>query len=503
MNSREEDFEDAMFDPNAKGDNKLTLKEKEELKRQNILDQYNMKALNEVVNESASRPVSILRFNFLGADRKFRDNFLKKQLDPIISEINDNGKTLTLSKLLQKIDLVNFNLLKNDAISQMGCQISLPEQQPLNIFNPDLLNIIVNMQVIPVKKFFMKIGTNIGNGEGDGYIKLQWKNIFGGGESLDLDTNISSNEFKMRSSKSQYLINYSSPLLNSSNYRFNSILYHSSRLIDYTSYHNESIEGVTFKICTNNLPIENKFNHEISIENLIRSIDLKNSINSTYRNNSLMTDYFLFNSGYNFKSSITYSIIKDNRDTKYVFDKGYYMRFSNELSLFSQNKFIKTCFDYSKGYRISSNLLFNLNFKTGLICPISNDLIHPMDKFQLGGSNDIKGWLISGMGPKQMNLSIGGNYFHAIGLNLFTNLPYYKDSGFKFHLFSNIGKLTNHNQFNSNLSILKNNCVSAGFGISYSHPMAAFELNWAVPISTNANDNLRKGIQWGIGISFL
>lgn len=498
MNNRDEEFEDSMFDPNSKG-KKLSIKEKEEMKRQNILDQYNISAMNQVINENSTRPVNILKFNFIGADGKFRDSFLQRQLDPIISEQNNNCKSLTLSKLLKDIDLVNFNLIKNDVISNLGCQISLPERQPINIFNPDLLNVIVNMQVVPVKKFFMKIGTNVGNGEGDGYVKLQWKNIFGGGESIDLDTNISSNEFKMRSSKSQYLLNYSSPLFNLPNYKFNTILYHSSRSIDYTSYHNQSIEGLTFKFSTNNLPIENKFNHEISIENLIRSVDLKHST-SSLRNNSLMTDYFLFNSGYNYKSSITYSILKDNRDSKYIFDKGYYMRFSNELSLFSSNKFIKSSFDYSKGYRLSSNLLFNFNFKSGIICPIRSNLVHPMDKFQLGGSNDIKGWLISGMGPKQMNLSLGGNYFHAIGLNLFSDVPYYNDSGFKLHLFTNIGKLTNNSNINN---ILKNNCLSTGFGISYSHPMAAFELNWAVPIIANSNDGLRKGLQWGIGISFL
>lgn len=491
---------DSLFDTeNVKAKNS-TLQE-EESKVQRILDDYNMKALHQVVNDNELRPVNILRFNLIGGEGKFRSEFLKRQLDPIISQLDDNGKTLTVSKLLKNIDLVNLNFVKTDTISNIACQIIQPENRALNMFNPDLLNLAVNMQIVPVKKFFLKIGTNVGNGEGDGYVKLQWKNIFGGGESLDLDTNISSNEFKMKSSKSQYMINYSSPVFNSPNIKFSSILYHSLRSIDYTSYHNQSIEGLTLKLGTNHLPIENKFNHEISFENLIRSIDIKNSINGSYRNNSLITDYFLFNSGYNFKSSLTYSIIKDCRNSKYIFDDGYYMRFSNELSVFSQNKFIKTCFDYSKSYRLNQDLLFNLNLKTGLINPLSNDLIHPMDKFQLGGSNDIKGWLVSGMGPKQMNMSIGGNYFHAIGFNLFTNVPYYRDSNFKLHLFTNIGKLTNYTNLNSN--ILKNNCVSSGFGISYAHPMAAFELNWVVPITANSNDHLRKGLQWGIGISFL
>lgn len=506
MNGPDSSLEETMFSPD---ENKLSFQQEEELKRQNILDQYNFNTVKQVVQDNQSRPANITNFNILGTDGKYRNSFLKAQLDPIISQLNDNGRSLTFSQLLKRIDDVNFNLLKTDSISDIGCQIGIPENQPYNYLNPDLLNVFVNLQVVPVKKFFLKIGTNVGNGEGDGYVKLQWKNIFGGGESLDLDTNLSSNEFKMKSSKSQYVVNYSSPIFNSANYKFNSVLFHSMRTIDYTSYHNQSIEGLTLKFSTNNLPLENKLNHEISIENLLRSISLKtppSSVASSIRNNSLMTNFFLFNAGYNYKSSITYSIFKDTRDKQYIFEKGYYLRLSNELSLFTKNKFVKTSFDYSKGYRINKSLIFNLNFKTGLTHPLYNDLVHPMDKFQLGGANDMKGWLISGMGPKQMNMSLGGNYFHAIGLNLFSNIPYYSDSNFKFHLFTNIGKLTNNFSIlnaNAASNVFKNNCISTGFGISFAHPMAAFELNWVVPVTANANDSIRRGLQWGIGISFL
>lgn len=490
---------ESMFSPGTTGSGK-TAAEKEEEKRQQILDEYNMKALSQVVNENELRPVNILRVNLLGDNGKYRETFLQRQLEPVTSQLDDGGTTLTVSKLLKRIDQVNMNLVKTDAISNMACQLAVPERQPYNIFNPDLLNIVVNMQIVPVKRFFMKIGTNVGNGEGDGYVKLQWRNMFGGGESLDLDTNISSDEFKLKSSRSEYLINYSCPVLNSPEYRFSSIFYHSSRSIDYTSFHNQAIEGLTLKLSTNRLPVENRFNHELSVENLIRSIDLRSSPNPSYRNNSLVTDYFLFNSGHNFKSSMTYSIVKDCRNSKYIFDSGYYMRLSNELSLFSQNKFVKTCFDYSRAYRLNRDVVFNLNFKTGLVRALAGDLVHPMDKFQLGGANDVKGWLVSGMGPKQMNMSVGGNYFHALGLNVFTSVPYYRDSNFKFHLFSNVGKLTNCARLDN---VLRNNGVSAGFGLSYNHPMAAFELNWVVPVSASANDGLRRGLQWGIGVSFL
>ena len=502
MDSKDSDLEDNVFTPeNVK--KVSTVAEQEELKRQQILDTYNMKAVHDVIGQNEARPVNITNFNFLGADEKFRTSFLKRQLEPIMKHLNDGGNKLTFSTLLQSIDKAHFNLIKTDTISNMGCQMGIPERQPLNLFNPDMLNVFVNMQVVPVKKFFMKIGTNVGNGEGDGYVKLQWKNIFGGGESLDLDTNLSSNDIKMQSSRSQYMVNFSSPIFNSPDYKFSSTFFHSLRTIDYTSFHSQSIEGVTLRVGTNHLPIENKLNHEVSFENMIRNIDLKSSLDPTVgaiRNNSLMTDYFLFNAGSSFKSSFTYSIMKDTREKKYIFDSGRYIRLSHELSLFSRNKFAKTSFDYSTAYRLTPDVLFNINFKTGLLCPINGDLVHPMDKFQLGGANDVKGWLMAGMGPKQMGMGVGGNYFHALGLNVFTSVPGYRESNFKLHGFTNIGKLTNKVNVSN---VLNDNCISTGVGISFAHPMAAFELNWVVPVTSNSGDSLRRGLQWGIGISFL
>lgn len=494
---KEDKFSDSMFTTDK---SHVSDVEKEEEKLRQILDKYNMDALNDVVQENENRPINILKLNVFGAENKFRSSFMKKQLEPIISELDDNGNNLTLSKLLKKIDKTQLNFLKTDSVSNIATQLVQPEIQPFNIFNPDLLNVSVNLHLIPVKKFFLKVGTNVGNGEGDGYIKLQWRNIFGGGECIDVDTNIASNEFNMKSSRSQYLVNYSSPVFNNPNYKFSSMIYHSLRNIDFTSYHTQSIEGLTFKLGTNHLPHENKFNHELSVENLIRSIDIKinNSSSSNYRNNSLITDYYLLNAGENFKSSLTYSISKDNRNKKYIFDRGSLIRLSNEVSLFSNNKFIKSSFDYSKGFKINKDLTFNLNYKLGFLNPINNDLVHPMDKFHLGGPYDMKGWLIGGMGPKEMNMSIGGNCFHALGLNFFSSVPFFRDSNFKLHYFTNVGKLTNKPK-----EILQNNSISTGIGISFAHPMAAFELNYVVPVNNEPHDHLRKGLQWGIGISFL
>ncbi|ODV83147.1 hypothetical protein CANARDRAFT_203725 [[Candida] arabinofermentans NRRL YB-2248] len=472
---------------------KLTPLQELELKRQNIIMDYNKLAMEEVLKLNATRPVRIVKLNLYGAGNHFRDSFLTRQLEPMLK----NCDSLTTTDFLKRIDLTSLNFSKMGVISNIA--MNFDESKFKNPFvSNNTLELIANVQIIPVKKFFMKVGTNLGNGEGDGYVTLQWKNIFGGGESLNFDTNLTSNEIG-KTNKSQYLFNYSMPLMNHPDFKYDCILYHSSRLLDYTTYHEQSINGITNKFSSN----LGFINHELSIENLIRSIKLVSPNNDTsYRNNSLINDYYLFGAGDNFKSSLSYSLSYDTRDNTILPRLGSSFKISSELSMFPLNSsFIKTMLQITQNKTIGNNI-FNFNFKTGLIHSLNNDLkIHPMDKFQLGGANDIRGFQINGLGPKQMGLTIGGDAFFGCGLSMFNKLPFLNnDSNFKFHSFINSGKLVNKNNLNN---LFNNFNISSGVGLVYASPMARFELNFVVPIAVHHGDDLRKGIQYGIGLSFM
>ena len=45
--------------------------------------------------------------------------------------------------------------------------------------------------------------------------------------------------------------------------------------------------------------------------------------------------------------------------------------------------------------------------------------------------------------------------------------------------------------------------AAAGFGLVYAHPMARFELNFTLPLVMRREEQARKGIQFGIGVTFL
>jgi len=143
------------------------------------------------------------------------------------------------------------------------------------------------------------------------------------------------------------------------------------------------------------------------------------------------------------------------------------------------------------------------------------------DRFQLGGPTDVRGFKIAGLGPRDGPDAAGGDVYAAGSLNLLFPFPRVgKDSPLRFQVFANGGRLLalknrgeKGGQASSSVSKsvystvaeLANGLPSlaAGVGIVYAHPVARFELNFSLPLVLRRGEEARKGLQFGVGISFL
>lgn len=456
------------------------------------------KFISEIFEKNSTSPI---KFNSIIVDggQHVRSEVLQKYIYSIFSNATTFKQLCESSDLLAK-KLIEHGLVENisQTFDSRGTYTypMIKHYFPSKVYDSkhipkdlSVIDIISHIKVLPLKRFMAKTGTNIGNGEGDGYLQFQLRNIFGGGEQLKFDVT------KGTKTHSSYLLNYVQPL--TPWWIWDSIIYKNDRELGSTLEMGlcgirSSLKGKTDK--------NEMLKQEIFIEGITRKTKLIESNSS---------DSLLFQAGHDSKLSIGHTIAWDTRDNLVTPSKGNLLKLSNELAY---NSFSKTQLEAS-----CSNSWFKDNFLTlsstiraGYISNISggSKQLHISDKFQLGGGNDIRSFRLMGLGPKDIYDSIGGNAFCVYGVSVFSRLPFKKleSSNFRLHFFFNGGKLINHNSSSvKNLfdSLTKENSLSTGFGLIFIHPVARFELNFSLPVTAHSSDSIRKGFQYGVGMSFL
>jgi outer membrane protein insertion porin family len=178
-----------------------------------------------------------------------------------------------------------------------------------------------------------------------------------------------------------------------------------------------------------------------------------------------------------------------------------------------------------------SGIAFNAGLRAGMLYPLTaggGDI--PIqsrlnDRFQLGGPTDIRGFKISGLGPHDGHDAAGGDVYAAGGASLLFPLPRVgKETPLRIQAFVNAGRLLSlkgtkskdsaggpmtseavADNMKNTIRELRNGLPSAaaGLGLVYAHPLARFELNFTLPLVMRKDEQARKGLQFGVGITFL
>ncbi|CAN3364146.1 sorting assembly machinery 50 kDa subunit [Diutina catenulata] len=432
--------------------------------------------LSDVFQANATVPVRVRNVQVTNG-QAFRSSFLNAQFAPLLS-----GKPVTIKHLMTQLDTITNQFKKLGMVEQ--CMVQLHQLQDRK------LTVVPVFNMVPVKRFYAKTGTNIGNGEGDGYIQFQLRNVFGGGENVGFDAVTGTK------TNSSYLLNYNMPVNNNGDYVFDVSGYSNSRQHDWFGA-NVFNRGLTTKIFTQYDPKVTRVNHEVSVENCWRIID------NLY---SKAQDVF-YHSGSHFKSSILYNLTYDTRDNTHLPFSGRFCRLGleyNGLSSLVRYPYTKVVGEYQLTGKVGNHQIIVSN-KAGLLFPHSKSGASLIaDRFFIGGPNDVRGFLLNGLGPKQNKSSVGGNAFLNGGISVVSPLPFLKnalESGFRIHTFFNYGKLVAETDVRQLL--MSDYSTSVGVGILFNHPMARFELNVVLPVTAHDHDSMRKGLQWGIGMSFL
>lgn len=490
------------------GNNNEALLEKTYLEQAQILQMQKVNYEDRLINSNHSKLINIEQV--VVNNNCFRDSYLRDQLLPLV----DEGKKLqTFEQFLQNVELVNFNLRSSDSLDNLMINVEHVNKNKYYEFSGNNsifkdLNVVPVVNMVPSKHFFVKTGTSFGNDQNiNGYTTVQLKNLFKGGESLSFDSSLGT---KIRNS---YILNYNSPIWNNNQLRYDGLLYMNHKKNDFAS-NDEYLKGMSNKIVKIGLFGNRKIMQELSFENVLRNCQINNV------NGSRASDYVLLECYDDFKSSIIYNFKYDTLNDKVLPKTGQLFKIQMELAMknnplvpkFMQNlqtsNFLKMAVNWKLAADINEKLLLNCSLNAGMIQELDKGqrTCHMMDKFQLGGPADVRAFEMHGLGPVMCGNRIGGDIFYNLSLSAFTPVPMLSLDALKLHGFINAGKLINSSSKQGWLfknGLFSEPSVGIGSGIVLNYAGSArFELNFTLPVLAHSTDSIRKGFQYGIGMSF-
>lgn len=364
-----------------------------------------------------------------------------------------------------------------------------------------------------------KTGTDLGNAEGSAYANVQWRNVLGGAETLDVNASLGTR------TRSAYQAAFDTPILSDPDKRWQIGGLQSSTQKSYAS-HEEFLRGgwTSLRWLTST-----GSSHDLGYNGYWRQITgLASDASPTVRAEA----------GDSFKSSMSHTWIADRRNHPLLPSSGYCLKTISEVAgwgpLQGDVAFWKSEVQTQTalaipipGIKGPSGVTFTTGLRAGLLYPLalgskqSPEASHINDRFQLGGPTDVRGFRLSGLGPRDGTDAVGGDVYAAGSANLLLPLPRVgRESPLRMQAFVNGGRLlalqtpqkegdmssddTMSSVYNT-VAELGNGLpsMSAGVGLVYAHPVARFELNFSLPLVLRKGEEGRKGLQFGIGIDYL
>ena len=413
-----------------------------------------------------------------------------------------------------ELELIRVDIFK----TPVSTYLDIPDQTDASTSPTDLAVFIAAQER---GRYTIKTGTEAGSSEGSAFLDVVLRNVFGGAESLNAHASLGTR------TRSAYSAFFDTPVYSNPDLRWELGGLASSTLKQWAS-HEEVLKGGSTKL---KWVDRQGSRHELGYSGMWRQITgLADKASPTVRADA----------GDSFKSSVTHTWINDQRDVPMMPSRGYLMKTVSELAGFGPLKgdvaFGKFQFESQAavpvpipGVEGESGISFTSGLRGGFLYPFSlgggNAPVHSRinDRFQLGGPTDVRGFRLSGLGPRDGADAVGGDVFAAGGASLLFPVPTMgKDTPLRLQAFINGGRLLalkntagekegNRDSngvaqsIKSTVKELQNGLPScaAGIGLVYAHPVARFELNFSLPLVQRKGEEGRKGVSFGVGIDFL
>lgn len=452
-------------------------------------------------------------------------NTRRSLLDQVIKPLVDEGAnaSASLGDALDRIGVAARKLSRFDIFKEEDFGVFISEATGAKTALPsDKKELEISFRVKEKSRLVVSAGTDFGNAEGSAYTNAVLRNLFGGAETLTVNASTGTR------TRSAYNATFSTPLNGNPDFRVALDGIRSSTQKPWAS-HDEYLTGGNVRFSW--LSDKNE-THTLAYSGVWRQLTgLAATASPTVRADA----------GDSLKSSIQHTYTRDRRNNPMLPQSGYLLRSVAELAgwgpLNGDVAFAKAEVETSGALPVSipgvkgkSGISIGGGLRLGVLYPLAkgySGAVQPSrinDRFQLGGPTDVRGFKLGGLGPHDGADSVGGDVFAAGSVNMLLPLPRSgADSPLRLQLFANGGRLVaiqNQRKRDAKLAIgskeafhgvksaveeLGNGLpsVAVGVGLVYAHPVARFELNFSLPFVMRKGEEGRKGLQVGVGLSFL
>lgn len=456
---------------------------------------------NNVFRHNEARAVRVNAVHVTGTGALCsREPFLQQRVAPI-------AKSRTVGELLANIDRVHGELAGMGVYDQVGMALdespkatglTMPIPTAAGILGtqsrPDAPNQPLEIDALvhlhSAKRFLAKTGTDIGNGEGSGYINMTWKNAFGGAEVVAVDASLGTTNLKGSQSQTSYQASLALPVAPAAAtplglQRAEIMSYIMNRALPWSSA-DQRARGITAKVASPHF--------ETGLEAAWRTVSCTANASAGIRKLA----------GSDIKTGLFWAYTKSSHDHALLPTQGVRVRIHQELAAAGCGQplvFLKSTIESSLAFSaLQKRIIGKLAVRGGAIhrlglAPGPTPLL---DRFYVGGPNDLRGFNLNGAGPHERGDALGGDAFAVAGFSLLT--PLARSAPLYLAGFVNAGGV---GPLQSAMSIATRPSVAAGFGLVYCHPSARFELNFTLPLVARELEGTRKGLQFGVGFSFL
>ncbi len=277
-------------------------------------------------------------------------------------------------------------------------------------------------------------------------------------------------------------------------------LFSAQRDLNYYASCQESTKGLQAKINT----LSPYGAHEFAYDAVLRQIgDLAPSASISVREAA----------GQSVKSAVSHTFQRDTRDDPFVPSRGAFTRLRQELAGFGGDaRFLKSETESSASREVLPGWVLSAGLRTGVLFPFGDRPSLFADRFQLGGPTSVRLFRPNSMGPRDNGDFLGGDLSWSAGLSLVSPLPFKPDWPVRSHVFANAGRLGSWTERGEGATggvsgalkkMATEPSVTVGWGLMYRHSLVRVEANVGVPVAAGGQEGAVKGLQFGLGFSFL